>query len=96
MKADAAPEANRWLWLHREDNVAVALSDFKKGDTVRVDDAEIVLADAVDYGHKFAVRPIRGGEPVVKFAETIGLAARDITAGEHVHVHNVRSTRAKR
>ena len=56
----------------------------------------IVLKDAVEYGHKFAVRNIREGQPVTKYAETIGLASRDISAGEHVHVHNVKSLRARK
>ena len=92
-----APAADRtWLWLHREDNVAVALADFAQGDTLDVDGSKIVLKDAVEYGHKFAVREIPQGQPVVKFAEQIGIAARTIVPGEHVHVHNVQSQRAKR
>jgi altronate hydrolase len=42
-------------------------------------------------GHKFAVRPIRAGEPVYKFGQIIGFAGRDIASGEHVHVHNVKA-----
>jgi altronate hydrolase len=92
----AAPGAKKWLWLHREDNVAMSLFDFSKGNTVEIDGKTIVLKDPVEYGHKFAVRDLREGEPVVKFAETIGVAGRDIAAGEHVHVHNVKSLRARK
>lgn len=87
-------EARKWLWLHREDNVALSLCDFVPGGAVLIDGAEITLRNAVEYGHKFAVRDIREGEPIIKYAETIGVAIRHITAGEHVHVHNVRSLRA--
>ena len=34
-----------------------------------------------------------GKEPVVKYGEHIGVAACDIKAGEHVHVHNVEGHR---
>jgi hypothetical protein len=51
----SSPEPKKWLWLHREDNVAVALSDFTKGAVVQIDGSEIILRDPVDYGHKFAV-----------------------------------------
>ena len=91
-----SPEAKKWLWLHKEDNVAVALSDFAKGNAVQVDGSEIILRDPVDYGHKFAVRDIREGQPIIKYAEKIGIAARNMMAGEHVHVHNVKSLRARR
>ena len=74
----------------------MALSDFTKGAVVQIDGSEIILRDPVDYGHKFAVKDVRAGEPIIKYAETIGVAARDILAGEHVHVHNLKSLRARR
>lgn len=88
--ADTAPQ---WLWLHEADNVAMALADFAAGTALELGHGRITLADAVEYGHKFAVRPIAAGQPVIKFDETIGVASRDIVAGAHVHVHNVRSLR---
>jgi len=86
-------KAPRWLWLHEEDNVAMALSDFAAGDTVTVNGTPVTFADAVPYGHKFAVRRIGADDAVIKFAETIGAAKRAIDIGEHVHVHNIRSLR---
>lgn len=89
----SASEAPKWLWLHEEDNVAMALSDFPAGSTIIVNGTSIVFADAVPYGHKFAVKRIGTDEPVIKFSETIGAAKRAINIGEHVHVHNFRSLR---
>ena len=40
-------------------------------------------------GHKIATRPIAAGEPVMKYAQRIGLASRDIAPGDHVHTHNL-------
>lgn len=96
MTSAPSPEPRKWLWLHREDNVAMALADFAKGDVVEIDGLVIVVKDPVEYGHKFAVRSVREGDPIIKFAETIGVAGRDISAGEHVHVHNVISLRARK
>ena len=42
-----------------------------------------------DDGHKYALRPIKAGENVIKYGMPIGHATADIAAGEHVHVHNV-------
>ena len=42
-------------------------------------------------GHKIALRRIHSGEKVIKFGAAIGSAAATIEAGEHVHLHNLRS-----
>ncbi len=55
----------------------------------------IVLKEEVPYGHKIAVKPIAKGEKVLKYGLAIGLATKDIMPGEHVHVHNIESTRGR-
>ena len=47
--------------------------------------------DKIPAGHKYALRPIACGEYVIKYGEIIGRATSDITAGEWVHTHNVKS-----
>ena len=42
----------------------------------------------VPRGHKFAVKPIKAGEAIVKFGQIIGFAKTDMPAGEWVHEHN--------
>lgn len=77
-----------------EDNVAVAVAALRAGDSVRLGGGiEVVTGAAIPFGHKLATRAIRAGDPVIKYRETIGIASADIAAGEHVHVHNVRSSR---
>ncbi|MGN0855443.1 MAG: UxaA family hydrolase [Kiritimatiellia bacterium] len=44
-----------------------------------------------DDGHKYARRDIAAGENVIKYGMPIGHATRAIKAGEHVHVHNVKT-----
>ena len=80
-----------------KDNVAVAIEPIAKGDTATWvwEGREVslpVLEDITIY-HKLATRDIAKGEPVVKYGEHIGVAACDIKAGQHVHVHNVESHR---
>ena len=38
-----------------------------------------------------ALPAIRCGEPVIKFGAPIGMATRDLRAGEWVHLHNCAS-----
>ena len=51
------------------------------------DNVKVRLAD----GHKYAVRAIRAGEPVVKYGFPIGVATRDIASGERVHTDNLKT-----
>lgn len=83
--------------IDSKDNVAVAIEPIAKGEmaTYVCEGQEVslpVLEDITIY-HKLATRDIAKNEPVVKYGEHIGVAACDIRAGEHVHVHNVASRR---
>jgi altronate dehydratase len=77
------------------DNVATALEDLAAGSEVQVglgrECGGVRLRADIPRGHKFALLDIPAGSPVVKYGEPIGVAARAIALGEHVHVHNVAS-----
>ena len=47
--------------------------------------------DKIPAGHKFALRPIKKGEEVIKYGQVIGRATCDIQEGDWVHTHNVKS-----
>ena len=47
-----------YLKIHKDDNVAVALSPLKEGTKVIIDDQEITLKEDIPQGHKFALRDI--------------------------------------
>lgn len=42
-------------------------------------------------GHKYAIRQISSGENVIKYGMPIGHATCHIAAGEHVHIHNLKT-----
>lgn len=81
--------------LHPRDNVATALADIAKGETVRTTDARVVAAEQIPFGHKVALVRIAAGQQVTKYGESIGLAASDVPAGGLVHVHNLESQRGR-
>lgn len=80
-----------------KDNVAVVIDSIQKGMVVSFKAAgevkEVQAKEDITIYHKIAIKTIKKGEPVVKYGEHIGIAAYDIAAGEHVHVHNVESHR---
>lgn len=47
----------------------------------------------IPIGHKLALREIPKGAGVTKYGHDIGLAVASILAGEHAHVHNVKTRR---
>jgi len=83
-----------------KDNVATLFLQNGKANTsvtLPVDGkpTTIVLLNDVPYAHKFAIRPIRKGEQVLKYGYSIGTATEDIKPGHHVHIHNTESNRGR-
>jgi len=86
----AAPLTEYAVHLRPDDNVAVARKPIPGGTALRLDGATVTVSAPVKMGHKFAVRPIPEGDAVHKYGQVIGFAGRNIAAGEHVHIQNVK------
>ena len=85
--------------LNPKDNVATAISDLEAGNVVEMEmdknTISVRLVDAIPFGHKLSLSHIESDSPVIKYGEVIGMATADIQPGQHVHVHNVASARAR-
>lgn len=77
--------------IHPDDNVLVSLKDINCGDCVSVDSQELVLKEDVKKGHKIALYDIKSGDAIIKYGCVIGYAKCDISSGEWVHTHNIRT-----
>ncbi len=73
--------------IHAQDNVVIARSQLV-GGTVLADEG-VTVSGLVPPGHKVATQAIAKGQPVRRYDQVIGMATRDIAAGEHVHTHNL-------
>src|SRR3982751_4327095 len=73
------------LLLNAADNVAVALSNLGVAPETP---QGVNTTRRVRRGHKFTVRAVKAGEPIIKFGQIIGFAKLDMPAGEWVHEHN--------
>jgi len=101
--ADHDPKATAGaaILLHPADTVATALDELQSGEPVRVRHAaggealRIAAMNRVPAFHKLAILPHAAGEAVVKYGETIGVAAAAIRPGEHVHTHNLLGRRGE-
>lgn len=81
----------RLLRLHSADNVLTVIATLEAGENIRLGGAVVVIAARLGIGHKVAARGIAAGERILKYGAPIGSATCAISAGEHVHTHNVQS-----
>ena len=79
----------RTLRLDPRDDVAVALEPLQPGARIAANDGLIGVRGDVPYGHKVALRDMAAGETVRKFGWPIGRLTAAVSAGEHVHSHNL-------
>jgi len=82
---------SRLLHLDPLDNVLVTIQTLEAGDRVVIAGQAFAVPCRLTLGHKLAARDIRCGEKILKYHMPIGSATRDIAAGEHVHLHNMKS-----
>lgn len=73
--------------LHPADNVAVAVKAVSGGH--KTGPFGVVAQGTIPAGHKMAIQPVKPGDPILKYGQTIGFASTAIRPGDHVHTHNV-------
>lgn len=73
------------LQLSTQDNVAVLTEPAEGGALI----CGVRASQLIPAGHKIALEPIAAGHVVRKYGQPIGIASREIEAGEHVHSHNL-------
>ncbi|MEL7648947.1 MAG: UxaA family hydrolase [Sedimentibacter sp.] len=86
---------NAVLKTSENDNVVTCLRALKKGEEVMIEGTICVAGQDIPQFHKMAAIDIKKGSPVYKYGQVIGLATRDINAGDYAHVHNIESTRGR-
>ncbi len=77
--------------LSEQDNVGVATSNLARGEELALGELRLVAREPIPFAHKVALQPIAAGGKVIKFGVPIGSATVAIEAGQHVHVHNIKS-----
>jgi (2R)-sulfolactate sulfo-lyase subunit alpha len=81
------------------DTVGVAVTDIKAGQELagaglyNGNAYQLKARQNIPLGHKIALKDFSVGDSVIKYGEDIGLVVAAIRAGEHVHVHNLKTKR---
>lgn len=88
------------MLVHKpEDSTGVAITDLTLGEKVAglvtENNAgfELEARSNIPLGHKIALKPVAAGEQIIIYGWSCGYATQPISAGEHVHVHNMKSAR---
>lgn len=81
----------RFLKINAADNVAVALTDLRQGETLDVDGTLVTLREDVARGHKVALCDLSEGEHVIKYGYPIGHATAAVPVGGWIHTHNLKT-----
>ncbi len=84
----------KYLKINAADNVAVAISDLKAGETITVDGADIRVNQDVPAGHKVALKDFAEGENVIKYGYPIGHAKEAIRKGDWINEHKIKTNLA--
>jgi altronate hydrolase len=79
----------KFLQIHPQDNVLVALTDLIKGETILHNNVSFSLATDVRAKHKFPITPLAKGDEVKMYGVLIGRCTQAIRQGELIHTHNM-------
>lgn len=81
------------------DSVCTVVGIVEPGTEVTADSGgnkiTTLVSERIPFGHKFAIKAIKKGDPVFKYGQVIGRATQDILPGQYVHVHNIESCRGR-
>jgi altronate dehydratase small subunit len=85
--------------LSPDDSVATVLRAVVRGERLRIGAGDAVTTieavENVPLCHKIALVALSPGDRILKYGEIIGEATQAIRPGAHVHIHNLKSLRAR-
>ena len=77
--------------LNQRDSVVVALTPIPKQTQLTIDQQTITTLEDIPQGHKIALSDLKAGDNVIKYGYPIGHVTTDVTAGQWLHTHNVKT-----
>ena len=89
----------QFLVHEKRDTVGVATEDIKVGQVAKglfmdtQDPIEIKALRDIPLGHKIALKDFAVDDTAIKYGHDIGKVIADIKAGDHVHIHNLKTKR---
>ena len=82
--------AIRFLKIHPADNVYVALTDLKAGESITQNGFSVALPNDVQAKHKFVEKALQPEEDIIMYGCLVGKALKPIPDGGVIGTHNVK------
>lgn len=76
---------DRYIQIHPNDNVAVALADLPAGEVLHLSGRDVTLREAIPVGHKIALADLNEQDQVIKYGYPIGHVIRRVQSGEWIN-----------
>lgn len=76
---------DRYIQIHPNDNVAVALTDLPAGEVLHLSGRDVTLREAIPVGHKIALADLKEQDQVIKYGYPIGHVLRRVQSGEWIN-----------
>ncbi len=86
---EAAHNTPRYLQIHADDNVLVALSDLPAGYPIAFGGGSWNLPKPVKAKHKFTAQPLAAGAEIIMYGVLVGKTTENLLLGDPITVDNV-------
>ena len=80
----------KYLIIHPDDNVAVALQDLDVGAQVSINNEQFLLKENIPAKHKFMLKDFAIGDEIIMYGVLVGKAVLDIKQGGLMNVFNIK------
>ena len=75
--------------IHSSDNLIVALENLNKGEVFEIDGQKITLSEDIQQKHKFSIKPLKKGDPLLMYGVKVGVANQNIPQGAALTTQNM-------
>lgn len=79
------------ILLHPHDNILIVVRPTRAGVALMIDGVQHHATQDIGTGHKVARTAMSAGTKICRYGAPIGSLTADVAAGEHVHLHNLKS-----
>ena len=86
--------STKYLRIHPDDNVAVAILPLKAGEEIAIDEFKFTLKQDIPSGHKFALKNLVQSEDIIKYGYPIGHLLEDKSQGDLLDHSNIKTNLA--
>ena len=82
---------SKLILLHPDDNIFIVTQSIAENEALVFDGERIIASQAIAIGHKVARTALMKHMKILRYGAPIGSLTTSVSAGDHVHLHNLKS-----